>query len=259
MTGFHKIIGALLTACAFAISFAAHAQDSFAGKTITITTHSAPGGQYDGYSRLLARHIGKYIPGNPQVMVVNRVGAGGLTAVNQAAGQAPRDGTLLTLVANGLVLFQGIGMTGLRADLQEFNWIGNFNSSNGITIVSSSAGIKTIEEARQKEVTIGSSGAGSISALLPAAHNAFAGTKFKVVQGYEGSAQMNLAIRRGELHGRSGGPWMELQSEFPEIKDGMIIPLSQTGSKREKGLENVPLLVEIARGDERNLAGARFV
>lgn len=241
-------------------SAGARAEDFFAGKTITLTTHSAPGGQYDAYSRLMARFIGKYIPGNPSVVVVNRVGAGGLIAVNQAAGSAPRDGTFLTLVANGLVLSQGIGAPGLRASLDELNWIGNFSSANGITLVSTSAGVKNIDDVRGKEVTIGSSGAGSISALLPAAHNAFAGAKFKVVQGYEGSAQMNLAIRRGEIHGRSGGAWSELQAEFPEeVRAGSVLPLTQTGKTRDPGLPNVPLLTEIARGDERNLAGARFV
>jgi tripartite-type tricarboxylate transporter receptor subunit TctC len=238
----------------------ARAEDFYAGKTITLTTHSSPGGQYDSYSRLLARFIGKYIPGNPNVVVVNRVGAGGLLAVNQAGTTAPRDGTFLTLVANGLVLSQGIGQPGLRAALDEFNFIGNFSSANGITIVSTSAGVTNIDDVRRKEVTIGSSGAGSISALLPAAHNAFGGTKFKVVQGYEGSAQMNLAIRRGEIHGRSGGAWSELQAEFPEeVRARSVIPLSQTGPKRDPALPDVPLLTEIARGDERNLAGARFV
>ncbi len=237
-----------------------HAEDFYAGKTIVITTHSAPGGQYDAYCRLLARVYGKYIPGNPAIQVLNRVGAGGLLAVNQAAGTAPRDGTLLTLVANGLALFQGIGQQGLRATLEDFNWIGNFNASNGITVVMANAGIATIEDARQKVAIIGSSGAGSISALLPAAHNAFAGTKFKVVQGYEGAAQMNLSMRRGELHGRSGGPWIELQADFPEeSRNGTLIPLSQTGNVRDPGLPHVPLLTEIAVGDERNRAGARFV
>lgn len=242
-----------------ALATSAHAEDHFAGKTIVITTHSAPGGQYDAYSRVLARFYGKYIPGNPAMQVLNRVGAGGLLAVNNAA-TGPRDGTLLTLVANGLVLFQGLSMPGLRAALEDFNWIGNFNASNGVTVVMADAGVKTVAEARLKEVIIGSSGAGSISALLPAAHNAFAGTKFRVVQGYEGAAHMNLSMRRGEIQGRSGAPWLELQSDFPEeSRNGRLIPLSQIGSIRDPLLPDVPLLTEIAVGDERNLAGARFV
>ncbi len=256
-----SLLGSAFASTLFLLAWLPQAQadDPFAGKTIIITTHSAPGGQYDAYCRVLARFYGKYIPGNPAIQVLNRVGAGGLLAVNNAM-TAPRDGTLLTLVANGLVLFQGIGMSGLRASLEEFNWIGNFNASNGVTVVMADAGVKTIEEARTKEVIIGSSGAGSISALLPTAYNAFAGTKFRVVQGYEGAAHMNLSMRRGEIQGRSGAPWLELQSDFPEeSREGRLIPLSQIGTVRDPMLPNVPLLTEIAVGDERNLAAARFV
>ena len=236
------------------------AQDFFAGKTITITTHSAAGGQYDGYLRLLARYIGKYIPGNPNIAVLNQVGAGGLLAVNHALTLAPRDGTFLTLVANGLLLFQGVGQPGLRGSLGDLNWIGNFSAANAITVVSASAGVRTIEDVRRKEIVIGSSGAGSISALLPAAHNALAGAKFRVVQGYEGSAAMNLAIRRGELHGRSGSTWKEYQADFPqETRDGTLLALTQTGEAREADLPDTPLLTEIVGDDPGKLAAARFV
>ena len=252
-----RAAAAILLFCAS--GWAAVAEDYFAGKTITLTTHSAPGGQYDAWSRLLARFYGKHIPGNPSIQVFNRVGAGGLLAVNNMA-TAPRDGTALTLVANGLVLFEGIGMPGLRVTLGDFNWIGNFNASNGVTVVMAASGVRNIEEARQREAIIGSSGAGSISALLPAAHNAFAGAKFRVVQGYEGSAHMNLAMRRGEIHGRSGAPWAELMVELnEEARDGRLVAISQIGTVRDRLLPEVPLLTEIATGDERNLDAMRFV
>lgn len=238
---------------------AASADDFYTGKTITISTHGGVGGEYDGYLRLLQHFLGKYIPGNPTIVVINQVGAGGLLGVNYAAKIAPQDGTHLVMVANGLLLFQAVGLPGLQASLGDFKWIGNFSASNSITVVWKTAGVGTIEEARHKEVIIGSSGAGSISALLPAAHNALAGTKFKVLLGYEGSAKMNLAIRSGELQGRSGSTWPAFLTDFPEAKDGMLIPISQAGEVRDPRLPDVPLLTEIVGNDPKKRAAAQLV
>ncbi len=255
-----RLLGAAVASAALACAQTARAQEYYAGKTITISTHSAPGGQYDGYLRLLQRFLGKNIPGAPAILVMNQVGAGGLLAVNHAATNAPRDGAFLTLVANGLLLFQGIGQPGLRVSLGDFRWIGNFSNSNGMTVAWAGAGVRTIEDARRHSLIIGSSGAGSVSALLPAAHNALAGTQFKVVQGYEGAAAMNLAIRRGEIQGRSGSTWKDFQADFPvETANGTLIPLTQTGAAREAALPDVPLLSEVVGRDERKIAAARFV
>lgn len=238
----------------------ARAANFYEGKTITFSTHSAPGGQYDAYLRLLARYFGKYVPGGPQILVLNEPGAGGLLAVNHAALTAPRDGTFLTMVANGLLLFQGIGQPGLQSSLANLNWLGNFSASNSITVVWKTSGVKTFDDARKKQVIIGSSGAGSISALLPAAQNALADAKFKVVLGYDGAAQMNLALRRGEIQGRSGSIWPDFQADFPkETADGELIPISQAGKTRQKDLPDVPLLTELVGADPNKIAAARFV
>ena len=236
-----------------------NAQDFYAGKTITMSTHGGVGGEYDAYLRLLQRFIGKYIPGNPSIQVINQVGAGGLRAINHAAKLAPQDGTHIVMAANGLLLFQAIGAPGLQESLGNFKWIGTFSAANGITVVRAETGIKSIEDARQKPYNIGSSGAGSISALLPMAHNALAGTKFKVVQGYEGAAKMNLALRSGELDGRSGSTWPAFLTDFPEAKDGWLVPLSQAGEVRDPRLPNVPLLIELVGNDPDKLAAARLV
>jgi tripartite-type tricarboxylate transporter receptor subunit TctC len=251
------LIAAVLSCASTAES---KAENFYAGKTITISTHSAPGGQYDSYLRLLAQFMGKYIPGAPSVMVYNEPGAGGLLAVNHAANSAPQDGTFLTMVANGLLLFQGIGQPGLSTSLGAFKWLGNFSASNSVTVVWKTSGVKTIEDAEKRQVIIGSSGAGSISALLPAAYNALVGTKFKVVLGYDGAAQMNLAMRRGEIQGRSGSIWRDFETDFPkESADGALIPIGQAGQKRDKDLPDVPLLTELVAGDPQKEAVARFV
>ena len=261
-----KLLAHVRSACCAAVvaalavmPHAAAAEDFYAGKTITISTHGGVGGEYDGYLRLLQRFFGKYIPGDPNIVVINQVGAGGLLGVNYAARIAPQDGTHLVMVANGLLLFQAIGLPGLQVSLGELKWIGNFSASNSITVVWHKAGVRTIEDARQKQVVIGSSGAGSISALLPAAHNGLAGTRFKILLGYEGSAKMNLAIRAGELDGRSGSTWSSYLTDFPEAKDGMLIPLSQAGVVRDPRLPDVPLLTEIVGNDPNKRAAAELV
>jgi tripartite-type tricarboxylate transporter receptor subunit TctC len=238
----------------------AFAQDFYAGKTITFSTHTGPGGEYDAYLRLMSQFMGKYIPGNPSILVMNQPGAGGLLAVNYAAKRASQDGTFGTLVSNGLLLFQALGQPGLEVSLGDFKWIGNFSAANGITVAMDTSGVKTIEDAKQRPVVIGSTGAGSISGLLPMVYNALVGTQFKVVYGYEGTSQMVLAMRRGEIQGRSGAPWHDYLSEFAdEIKQGKLVALSQIGTARDPRLPDAPLLTELVKGDPQKEAAARFI
>jgi tripartite-type tricarboxylate transporter receptor subunit TctC len=238
----------------------ASAQDFYANKTITFSTHTGPGGEYDAYLRLMSQFMGKYIPGKPSIIVMNQPGAGGLLAVNYAAKLAPQDGTFGTLVSNGLLLFQALGQPGLEVSLGNFRWIGNFSAANGITVAMNTSGVRTIEQAKERPVIIGSTGAGSISDLLPEVYNALVGTKFKVVLGYEGTSQMVLAMRRGEIQGRSGAPWHDYLTEFPdEVKDGRLVALSQIGVTRDPRLPDAPLLTELVKDDPQKEAAARFV
>jgi tripartite-type tricarboxylate transporter receptor subunit TctC len=236
------------------------AADFYAGKTITFSTHTGAGGEYDAYLRQLARFIGKHIPGHPSAIVLNQPGAGGLLAVNFAAKRAPQDGTFITLVANGLLLFQALGAPGLEVSLGDFKWIGNFNASNAITVAMTTSGVHNVHEAMQHEVIIGSTGAGSVSYLLPVIQNILIGTKFKVVAGYKGTAMMVLAMRRGEIQGRSGASWHDYTTEFPEeLKAGKLIALTQIGNAPDPQLPNVPMLADLVRGDPKKEQAAHLV
>jgi tripartite-type tricarboxylate transporter receptor subunit TctC len=259
--GYHAAIFVMMACLSGSIALSnATAQDFYANKTITFSTHTGPGGEYDAYLRLISRFMGKYIPGNPSIIVMNQPGAGGLLAVNYAAKLAPQDGTFGTLVANGLLLFQALGQPGLEVSLGDFKWIGNFSASNGITVAMNTSGVRTIEEAKERPVIIGSTGAGSISDLLPEVYNALVGTKFKVVLGYEGTSMMVLAMRRGEIQGRSGAPWHDYLAEFPdEVRDGKLVALSQVGVTRDPRLPDAPLLTELVKDDPQKEAAARFV
>jgi tripartite-type tricarboxylate transporter receptor subunit TctC len=236
------------------------AQDFYAGKTISMSTHSTAGAGYDTYLRLLSRHMGKHIPGKPNFVVLNQPGAGGLTAVNYAARIAPQDGTFLTLVSQGLLVVEATGGRGLQTSLGSFKWLGNLSQSNNVTVTWVTSNIRTLEDAKRREVTVGATGTGSATTLGPTLYNALLGTRFKIIQGYSGSGQVNLAMQRGELDGHGNSTWTSIRSTLgPEFRDGKLNVLIQMGLRKEADLPDVPLLSDLVTGDPRKEAVARFM
>jgi tripartite-type tricarboxylate transporter receptor subunit TctC len=231
-------------------------RDFYAGKQIRMIIRSNVGGGYDQYARLLGRHIGRHIPGNPDVIPVNMPGGGGISAANFVANVAPKDGSILTMVGQGLVVDQALGInTSFKADLRSFGWVGNMSMSNQITVAWHTSKTKTIEDAKKRETMIGATGAGSISTLMPAFYNNLLGTKFKIVVGYPGGSDVNLAMERGELEGRGTNPWASYRSATPHyVEKKLIVPLIQVGLKKEDDLPDVPLLVDLVSPDKRPLA-----
>jgi tripartite-type tricarboxylate transporter receptor subunit TctC len=237
-----------------------HAADEFyAGKIITISVHVGVGGSYDAYVRLLARHFGRHVPGNPAVIVVNQVGAGGLLALNYMARRAPQDGTWLSQVTQSLMLHELTGQPGMQVSLGELNWIGNLSQSNNIAVTWPTSSVKTLDDARRHELRMGATGVGSTSAQLPSIYNALLDTKIKLIMGYKGSAEMDLASRRGELDGRNVTSWPVLMAGLPEGERRQMNALVQVGLRKDPALPHVPLLTEEVRGDARKLAIAQFV
>lgn len=238
----------------------AHANDFYAGKTLSMATHVAPGDGYDTFLRLLSRHIGRHIPGSPSVIVHNQPGAGGLLSLNHAAKRAPQDGTWLLLLSQGLILHEALEKPGIEASLKTFKWIGNLSSSNNVTATWHLSGVKTIEDAKKKDVTVGSTGAGAITSIVPAVMNAIIGTKFKIIYGYEGGAAQNLAMQRGELDGRSVNTWAGYKAlQMDAIKKGELHILVQIALKKEPDLPDVPLLIDLVKGDPKKEQVARFL
>ncbi|MFN3891931.1 MAG: Bug family tripartite tricarboxylate transporter substrate binding protein [Beijerinckiaceae bacterium] len=245
---------------AFMNSGAAQADDFYRGKTITMSTHTAPGGGYDMILRLLARHYARHIPGAPNILVVNQPGAGGLLSLNYAARRASQDGTWLALVSQGLILHDALGRPGLEASLKTFKWIGNLNSSNNVTATWHTSGVRTIEDAMKKDVTVGSTGAGAITSIVPAVMNSILGTRFKIISGYEGGAAQDIAMERGELDGRSVNTWDNYKSlRGDAIKTGRLHVLVQIAMKKEPDLPDVPLLVDLVKDDPAKARIARFL
>ena len=242
---------AILTTASLSAAPPAAAQSSeqfYKGKQMRFIIRSAVGGGYDLYSRLLTRHIVKHIPGNPQMIAVNMPGGGGIVAANYVAEVAPKDGTILTMVGLALPMDQALGLNpSLKADMRTFNWIGNLSNSNQLTYVWHTSATKSLEDAKQRDTAIGATGSGDISIWLPEIYNSILGTKFKIIFGYPGVADVRLAMERGEVEGVASNPWAStLSTQSHYIENKHVRFLIQAGLAKEKALPDVPLLRDLA-------------
>jgi tripartite-type tricarboxylate transporter receptor subunit TctC len=219
----------------------------YAGKQIQFIIRTGPGGGYDEYSRLLASHIGQHIPGDPTVLPVNMPGGGGIVAANYVAKVAPRDGTILTMVSQGLPVDQALRLhESLQADLRQFNWIGNMSTSNQVLVTWHTSPTKSLADARRRVTLIGTTGAGSISTQLPALYDNVLGLKLKLIFGYPDEG-VNLAMERGEVEGRGTNTWASYKSYSPQyVAQRLIIPIVQVGMTKDPDLPDVPLLRDLA-------------
>jgi tripartite-type tricarboxylate transporter receptor subunit TctC len=239
------VCGVLSAGCASALADAV--SDFYQGKQIRFIVRTPPGGDYDEYTRLLARFMGKHIPGNPALIPVNMPGGGGITAANYMAQIAPRDGTVMGIVSQGLAADQALGISqGLKADLRELNWIANVVYSNQLLVVWHTSPTKTLEDAKKRETLIGTTGAGSASVQYPAFYNNVLGTRFKIVFGYPGGQDIDLAMQRGEVEGRGTNPYAGWMASEPTwLPQKLIIPLVQAGMEKEPQLPDVPLILDL--------------
>lgn len=246
---------ALRSAClaaAFALVTGSHAAraDSVAefykGKTITVIVPIGPGGTYDFYGRLGAKIMEKHLPGNPRVITQLMTGAGGAVAAGYLDKIAAKDGTVLLCMHASSPQNQVLGLTGDQYDLRKFLMIGQFVPLNSsLTVWRPTSPAVTVQEAKQKEVVLGSTGAGSYQYQLPALMNALLGTRFKIILGFKSVNEENVAMERGEIHGRGGTlvSWEITQPHW--VKDNKIAHLVQIGAKPAKGFESVPLIQDL--------------
>jgi tripartite-type tricarboxylate transporter receptor subunit TctC len=229
-------------------------EDFYRGRKIDLIIGYSPGGTYDLYARLVARHLGHYIPGKPLIVPRNMPGAGSRAAATWAANAAPRDGTVLVAVDQSLSLQQAAGDKRMQFDSTKFIYIGNPNSENNTTATWHASGIRTIDDARRREVTMGATG-GSTSSQYPKAMNALLGTKFRIIIGYPGGNDINLAMERGEVDGRGSNSWASWKATRAQwIAEKKINILVQIGLKKSPELPDVPLLMDLgASAADRDL------
>ena len=234
--------GALAGASASAQSPA----DFYKGKTVNVLIGVGVGGEYDLHARIVARHIGKHAPGAPNFVPQNMTGAGGAKMAAYLAEVAPKDGTNIGMIANNFPAMQAAGLDVIRFDLGKFQWIGSISPTVETMTVTKAAGISTIEEARSKEIIVGATGKGAITYSFPAMLNEFLGARFKIVPGYPGGNQINLAMERGEVQARNN-TWSSWKVTKPDwIKNGDIRILAYAGPA-PKDLPGVPNVVDLVK------------
>ncbi|MGE3248135.1 MAG: Bug family tripartite tricarboxylate transporter substrate binding protein [Beijerinckiaceae bacterium] len=222
----------------------------FKGKTITVTIGFSPGGTYDLFGRMVARHIGRHIPGKPTVVASNMPGAGSFRAANWLYSVAPKDGTALGIVSQTLALEQALGNKAARFKADQFSWIGRVTSNTEVHVMWHKSKGTNIEGAKTAEIPVASTGPGSPSETYPKLLNALVGTKLKLVRGYPGSTNGLLAMERGEVDGALTS-WNTMKSTRQKmLDDKKMFLLVQYVLKRSPELPNVPTALELVKSDE---------
>ncbi|HSC43414.1 MAG TPA: tripartite tricarboxylate transporter substrate-binding protein [Candidatus Binatia bacterium] len=244
--GIAAVISAALMLLFEVVPNSAVAADFYAGKTIRVTVGLAPGGGYDTYARIVARHMGKHVPGNPSFVVDNMEGAGSLVAANYTYTKADRDGTFIGVWNSAYVLYQALGDRAVRLDAKKLNWIGAPIKGSPSCNIMGFTGLKTMDEVVKsgRELKMGSTRAGSTYNDLPMILNKTVGTKFNVINGYKGTSVITVAMRSKELDGGCWG-WESARVTARAMLDAQgdqkLIPILVHSKWEDKELKNVPL------------------
>jgi tripartite-type tricarboxylate transporter receptor subunit TctC len=220
----------------------------YSGKTVRIVIGAATGGEYGLYAQLAAQHIGKFVPGKPTVIVQSMPGAGGINSLNHLANVAAQDGTVLSIPQVNIVQ-DGLLSPNARFDPGEFQWIGRLREQSQVGVVLSKSNVRSLADARAKELTAGATGASNPSALNLRILNAMAGTKFRIVTGYKGTHEVSIAWERGEVDVLTTG-WDNITRRYgDQLKAGLIHPLYVYAMQAPRELAHVPLITRFGRND----------
>lgn len=246
------VFNILLAAAVSALSTAAKAdsvQDFYKGNHITIVVGSPPGASYDAYGRLLARHFGSHLPGNPDVIVTNRPGAGSLSAANVLYNDPRKDGATLGMLGQSIYFMQMLDIPNVEYDAPKYSWIGRMTNVVDVVVLWHTAKVKSLADAYKTPVSVAVGGALSGSTLYVNFMNAMLGTKIVPTKGYE-SAEAFLAMQRGEVDGTGSANWYGLQAQHgDELRDKKLNVMVQIGLQKAPGLESVPLFPELAKNE----------
>lgn len=250
--------GAAVLAVGAAMAIPAHADpvaDFYKGKQIVFAHTGGSAGSFAIYSRILAQHMPKYIPGNPKIIVQFKSGGGGIVGMNYLYNAAPRDGTYFTMPIAGVEVQPFLFPEKVKFDPTKVQWIGNMTNLQSFVAVWHKSPVKSWEDAKKRQVTFGATGKGSETYLTPTMMNALLGTKIKVITGYKGIMKATMAMERGEVDGRGGGWTPTMRPQWH--KDGKIRLLVQVGARKlnaawEGGpdISKVPLLTDLAKSNE---------
>jgi tripartite-type tricarboxylate transporter receptor subunit TctC len=232
----------------------AQAQDFYRGKTVTIVVSTSTGGGYDAMARAIARHIGRHVPGNPNFVIRNMPGAGGIAAVNWLFNVAEKDGTIVGLVSNATPLEPLFGTKEARYDATRFNWLGTPSFETAMVLLWHTVPVNSIQDLKTRETNMGASGANSTPAFYTRVFNATLGTRMKLIAGYPGQSNALLAMERGELDGYPSVFYSALTSTRPTwLSSKQAKAIFQYGPERLKELPDVPFAPDLLSGDDDKL------
>jgi tripartite-type tricarboxylate transporter receptor subunit TctC len=229
--------------------------DFYRGKRLSLYVGSDAGGGYDSYARLVTRHLGRFIPGNPDLVVQNMPGGGGIRVTNNLYNIATKDGTAIGLVQRAILTMPLLDARNpeIRYDPLKFKWLGSLNTETGLIIVSSAAPHKEMKDLFEKELVVGS--ANPTTEYMPLFLNNVLGTKFKIISGYKSSNDVYLALDRGEVQGRVSNGWAGDQGVLkPWIDTNKVRLLAQLSTAKSSLFPNVPLVTDFARNERERQA-----
>ncbi len=250
-SAFHPLRG-LAVAAALALSASAamaqptppqSVEEFYKNRQINVVIYTQTGSSYDLYARLLTAHMGKHIPGRPNFVHRNMMGAGGLKAAEYLYRIAPKDGATFGTIGRGLAFEPMLGRNEVNIDPLKFHWLGSMNRESTLALAWHTSKVKTYEDLRNIELMVPGTGAGADSEIIPLAFNALAGTKFKIIKGYKNTTDAALSVERGELEGIAYWSWSAIRATHQHwVDEKKISLLFHTGDREHPELKNVPMI-----------------
>jgi tripartite-type tricarboxylate transporter receptor subunit TctC len=247
-------LAALALACLAPAPARAQAGPSLAGKNVQMLIGFGAGGGYDLWGRVVARHIGQHLPGNPTVVPQNMPGAGSFVAANNIYNLAPKDGSVMGIIARDAALGPITGAVGARFDPTKITWLGTPTTETNVCIANSTSKVKTLKDLYDKELIVGDTGVGTGTHSYPKALNALLGMKFKIIAGFPASSDVFLAMERGEVDGICES-LDSVSGKRPDwIPSRKVTILFQGGATPNPELKDVPFVADLARNPDDRLA-----
>jgi tripartite-type tricarboxylate transporter receptor subunit TctC len=246
--------GLAVAVLALALHSPCHAQvpaEFYKGRTIDLYIGTSVGGGYDAYGRLLARHMSRHTPGNPTIVPKNMEGGGGMRLANFLSNAAPKDGTAIAIFNRGTAFDPLLGNRNAQFDATKFNWIGSASDEVSICATWHTTGVTTMAQLTARELVVGATGPSGDTYQFPKIANGVLGTKFKIISGYPGGNDVDLAMERGEVQGRCGWSWTSVKATHrPWLERKWINILFQMGLSKHPELSDVPLIMDLARTNQ---------
>ena len=257
----YAVLVVALVAAAANPALAQTPAEFYKDKQLTFYVGLSPGGGYDLNARLVARHIGRYIPGQPQVIVRNMPGGGGLVMTNFVSNVSAKDGLHIGAPQRGVPFEPLLGdASHAKFEAAKLQWIGSANADTSVAVATRRSGVKTWQDLKTRELIVAGTGIGTESVTVPYVLRNVLGLKFKVIAGFPGGSEMNLAMMRGEVDGRGTFTWTSLKPHYKEwVETGEVAILFQQGLRKHPDISGAPLVTDLAETqDQKRLLELQF-